>query len=137
MQKLRRAETESAIKAILSNDLGLNFSCFINADEIQKKLNINNKLENFLNITEKVKYIFPFENRGEVVGVTMPHPHGQIYGHPFVPLKLKIELDNCKEHYAKYGTDMLGDMNKEELKFGKRIIAEKTYTLGNCSASNS
>ena len=78
---------------------------------------------------EKVKYIFPFENRGEVVGVTMPHPHGQIYGYPFVPLKLKIELDNCKDHYAKYGSDMLGDMNKEELKFGKRIVAENDTFL--------
>ncbi|MGC9064283.1 MAG: galactose-1-phosphate uridylyltransferase, partial [bacterium] len=28
---------------------------------------------------EKIKYVFIFENRGEVVGVTMPHPHGQIY----------------------------------------------------------
>lgn len=77
----------------------------------------------------KVKYIFPFENRGEVVGVTMPHPHGQIYGYPFVPLKLKVELDSCKEHYALHGTDLLGDMNKEEVKFGKRIIAENDNFL--------
>ena len=28
---------------------------------------------------ERVKYIFPFENRGQEVGVTMPHPHGQLY----------------------------------------------------------
>jgi UDPglucose--hexose-1-phosphate uridylyltransferase len=76
-----------------------------------------------------IKYVFPFENRGEVVGVTMPHPHGQIYGYPFVPLKLKVELDNCKEHFEKYGSDLLGDMNKEELKFGKRIIAENDSFL--------
>ncbi len=33
----------------------------------------------------KVNYIFAFENRGERVGVTLPHPHGQIYAYPFVP----------------------------------------------------
>jgi len=78
---------------------------------------------------KKVQYIFPFENRGEVVGVTMPHPHGQIYGYPFVPLKLRVELDSCKEHYAKHGTDLLGDMNQEEVKFGKRIVAENESFL--------
>ena len=30
-------------------------------------------------------YVMPFENRGEQVGVTLPHPHGQIYSFPFVP----------------------------------------------------
>lgn len=77
----------------------------------------------------KVQYVFPFENRGEVVGVTMPHPHGQIYGYPFIPLKIKVELDNCKTHYLAHGTDLLGDMNKEEIKFGKRIIAENDNFL--------
>lgn len=38
------------------------------------------------------KYIFIFENRGAVVGVTMPHPHGQIYAYPFVPKRLELEL---------------------------------------------
>lgn len=71
-----------------------------------------------------VKYVFPFENRGEEVGVTMPHPHGQIYGYPFIPLKVKVELDNCRAYFEKNGTDLLGDMNLEELKFGKRMVAE-------------
>ena len=35
---------------------------------------------------KKIKYIFIFENRGEVVGVTMPHPHGN-YDNPFIPKK--------------------------------------------------
>ncbi len=32
-----------------------------------------------------VQYVFPFENRGRDAGVTLHHPHGQIYGYPFVP----------------------------------------------------
>jgi UDPglucose--hexose-1-phosphate uridylyltransferase len=32
-----------------------------------------------------VQYVFIFENRGVEVGVTLHHPHGQIYGYPFVP----------------------------------------------------
>ncbi|AEB12880.1 galactose-1-phosphate uridylyltransferase [Marinithermus hydrothermalis] len=32
-----------------------------------------------------VRYVMPFENRGEAVGVTLHHPHGQIYAYPFLP----------------------------------------------------
>jgi UDPglucose--hexose-1-phosphate uridylyltransferase len=32
-----------------------------------------------------VEYVLIFENRGEAVGATLHHPHGQIYGYPFVP----------------------------------------------------
>tara|TARA_B100000963_G_scaffold348050_1_gene355076 strand:- start:2492 stop:3541 length:1050 start_codon:yes stop_codon:yes gene_type:complete len=39
-----------------------------------------------------VKYILPFENRGEECGVTLHHPHGQIYAYPFIPPAIEIEL---------------------------------------------
>ena len=39
-----------------------------------------------------VKHIMIFENTGEAVGVTMPHPHGQIYAFPFVPPRVEKEL---------------------------------------------
>jgi UDPglucose--hexose-1-phosphate uridylyltransferase len=40
----------------------------------------------------KVKHVMVFENAGEAVGVTMPHPHGQIYAFPFVPPRVEKEL---------------------------------------------
>jgi UDPglucose--hexose-1-phosphate uridylyltransferase len=40
----------------------------------------------------KVKHVMVFENTGEAVGVTMPHPHGQIYAFPFVPPRVEKEL---------------------------------------------
>ncbi len=73
---------------------------------------------------EKIKYVFIFENRGEAVGVTMPHPHGQIYGYPFIPKKLELELDACKEHMENTGRCLICDMNREEEKFSKRVIFE-------------
>lgn len=72
----------------------------------------------------KVKYIFQFENRGEEVGVTMPHPHGQIYAYPFLPQKIRVELDSCKKHYRKQGKCLLCDMNEEESTANQRIIGE-------------
>ena len=72
----------------------------------------------------KVQYIFQFENRGEEVGVTMPHPHGQIYAYPFVPQKIQVELESCRSHYKKQGSCLLCDMNQEETLAQERIIGE-------------
>ncbi len=73
---------------------------------------------------EKIKYIFIFENRGEMVGVTMPHPHGQIYGYPFIPKKLELELEACKEHHENNGSCLICDMLKDETQSGDRVIFE-------------
>ncbi|PTM59155.1 galactose-1-phosphate uridylyltransferase [Desmospora activa] len=70
------------------------------------------------------QYILIFENRGEEVGVTMPHPHGQIYAYSQMPLKIGTELHNCRRHFERTGSCLLCDMNQEERAFGKRIIAE-------------
>lgn len=45
---------------------------------------------------ESVQAVFPFENRGEEIGVTLHHPHGQIYGYPFIPEKLRQMLEMSK-----------------------------------------
>lgn len=73
---------------------------------------------------KKIKYIFKFENRGEEVGVTMPHPHGQIYAYSKMPLKIKTELESCREYYEKNNECLICRMNKEEEEFKKRIIVE-------------
>ncbi|MBE7025776.1 MAG: galactose-1-phosphate uridylyltransferase [Ruminococcaceae bacterium] len=73
---------------------------------------------------EKIKYIFIFENRGEVVGVSMPHPHGQIYGYPFLPKKLELEKESFRLHRQNTGNCLLCDMLEEEKRFEKRIIFE-------------
>lgn len=76
-----------------------------------------------------IKYVFPFENRGKEVGVTMHHPHGQLYAYPFIPLKIKTELDNCKAHYLNKASNLFDDMNKEELATGKRMVYQNDNFL--------
>lgn len=83
--------------------------------------------ERFISMSEdkKIKYVFIFENRGDVVGVTMPHPHGQIYGYSVIPKKIEIELDSAKEHYeTNNGECIFCRMNKEEYSANLRIICE-------------
>ena len=79
---------------------------------------------NELSKDEKIKYVFIFENRGAAVGVTMPHPHGQIYGYSFIPKKIELEIDSFKEHEAQTGNCLMCDMLKDEIEAKKRIITE-------------
>jgi len=46
---------------------------------------------------EDIKYVMPFENRGEECGVTLHHPHGQIYCYPFIPPVIEKEIDAFKK----------------------------------------
>jgi UDPglucose--hexose-1-phosphate uridylyltransferase len=46
----------------------------------------------------EVAYVYIFENKGEEVGVTLHHPHGQIYALPFIPPFAAAELAAPREH---------------------------------------
>ncbi len=78
---------------------------------------------------ELVKYIFLFENRGRDVGVTISHPHGQLYAFPYIPLKIETELKNAQKYFDRHGRNLFEDMLAEERKDGRRIIFETEYFL--------
>ncbi len=44
-----------------------------------------------------------FENTGLAIGVTMPHPHGQIYAFPFIPPLVQTELDSASDYFDERG----------------------------------
>ena len=77
-----------------------------------------------LSALEFVKYVFIFENKGEAIGVTLHHPHGQIYAYPFVPPRVQRELDQSKKHFDDTGKCLLCTIIETEKKFGGRIVAE-------------
>lgn len=96
----------------------------LSTDHVKKVVDLWVERYNEIKKDENIKYIFIFENRGEVVGVTMPHPHGQIYGYSFVPKKLQLELESCKEYFEEKKRCLICDMLKDEVAFGQRIIFE-------------
>ncbi len=72
----------------------------------------------------RLRYIFIFENRGEVIGVTMPHPHGQIYAFPFLPPRIERELESARAHRAETGRCLWCDLLEAERRDGRRLVAE-------------
>jgi len=74
-----------------------------------------------------VKYVFIFENKGEAIGVTLHHPHGQIYCYPFVPPRVERELAQSLIHKQETGNCLLCDILAEETRDGRRIVAENEF----------
>ena len=74
-------------------------------------------------------YVLPFENRGVEVGVTLHHPHGQIYAYDFVPPVQQRALDLARAHFALAGENFARTLLKQELESGVRIVAENEYAL--------
>jgi UDPglucose--hexose-1-phosphate uridylyltransferase len=71
-----------------------------------------------------IDYVLIFENKGRDIGVTLFHPHGQIYAFPYIPPKPQKELDNAAEHKARTGRCLFCDIIEEERKDGRRIVVE-------------
>jgi UDPglucose--hexose-1-phosphate uridylyltransferase len=71
-----------------------------------------------------IDYVFIFENKGEAIGVTIHHPHGQIYAFSFIPPKIEREIKNEEEHHKKTGRCLHCDVVADELKDRRRIVAE-------------
>jgi UDPglucose--hexose-1-phosphate uridylyltransferase len=61
-----------------------------------------------------VKYVFIFENRGEKIGVTLSHPHGQIYAFPFIPPIIERELLSARKYMNKNKKCLFCDILKKE-----------------------
>jgi UDPglucose--hexose-1-phosphate uridylyltransferase len=70
-----------------------------------------------------VVQVYPFENRGEEIGVTLGHPHGQIYGYPFVTPRTALMLRSLTEHReATGGRNLFDDILADERADGSRIV---------------
>jgi len=69
-----------------------------------------------------VKYVMPFENRGVEVGVTLHHPHGQIYAYPVVPPVPARELEQQQRYFEERGRGLLVDLVDAEILDGRRIV---------------
>ena len=72
----------------------------------------------------EVAHVLIFENRGEVVGVSNPHPHCQVYATNFVFKTTELQLEAEREHLAQSGRVLFRDIIAAEQADGRRIIAE-------------
>jgi UDPglucose--hexose-1-phosphate uridylyltransferase len=72
----------------------------------------------------EVAQVFPFENRGKEIGVTLQHPHGQIYGYPLVTPRTATMLSRAAEHRDRTGRLLLRDVLDAERADGSRVVLD-------------
>jgi UDPglucose--hexose-1-phosphate uridylyltransferase len=77
----------------------------------------------------EVEHVLIFENRGEVVGVSNPHPHCQIYATNFVFKTTEIEIAAEREHLAQTGRVLFQDIIAAEQADGRRVLAENAGAI--------
>ncbi len=73
--------------------------------------------------TPGIEQVFCFENRGEEIGVTLNHPHGQIYGYPYLTPRTAAMLGQAREHRMCHGGNLFGELLADEVADGSRIVA--------------
>jgi UDPglucose--hexose-1-phosphate uridylyltransferase len=71
-----------------------------------------------------IKYIQIFENKGEIMGCSNPHPHGQIWASSSIPLEVAKEAHQQKKYFDKHQQSLLSAYLKIELEKNERIVLE-------------
>ena len=82
-----------------------------------------------LSAEKRVKFVYIFENNGETIGVTMPHPHGQIYAFPLIPPIISRELYYSEKYFLKKKRCLHCDILERERKDDARIIFEEEHFM--------
>jgi len=80
-----------------------------------------------LDVRRDLAYVLIFENRGEMMGASNPHPHGQIWATSIVPDEVARELHNQQTYQATHGRPLLIDYAQAELQAGERVVSSNDH----------
>ncbi|MEU6984749.1 galactose-1-phosphate uridylyltransferase [Streptomyces sp. NPDC046324] len=76
-----------------------------------------------------VEQVYCFENRGAEIGVTLGHPHGQIYAFPYVTPRTALMRRQAAEHRARTGRNLFDDVVARERRDGGRVVLESEHWI--------
>ena len=74
-----------------------------------------------------VEQVFPFENRGVEIGVTLAHPHGQIYAYPFVTPQTRRMLAAARRYRERTWGNLFADLLAAERAAGERVVSASEH----------
>lgn len=76
-----------------------------------------------------VEHVLVFENKGDVVGVSNPHPHCQLYATNFVFRTIELEAEACAAYLAGHGRPLFQDVIAAEEADGRRLLVQRPRAL--------
>ncbi len=74
-----------------------------------------------------VEQVFCFENRGAEIGITLAHPHGQIYAYPYVTPRTRLSLGAAERHRERTGGNLFADVLAAEREAGVRVVGSNEH----------
>jgi len=106
---------------VFAKDAGLSLAG-LPLDHIELLMEVWGDRVEKLGADPRIRYVLPFENKGVEVGVTLHHPHGQIYAYPFVPpVPQRMQLQELT-HFRETGSPLLEGLIAKEIASGERLI---------------
>ncbi|UCH65402.1 MAG: UDP-glucose--hexose-1-phosphate uridylyltransferase [Ignavibacterium sp.] len=99
----------------------------MSAPEIRKVIDM--WVEQAEELATKYKWVQVFENKGEIMGCSNPHPHGQIWASSFIPNEALKEIDNQGTYFNKHKNQLLLDYMEEENIKAKRKVIENDFWI--------
>ncbi|WP_283130487.1 UDP-glucose--hexose-1-phosphate uridylyltransferase [Enterovibrio norvegicus] len=97
----------------------------LSLDEIQHV--IATWINQYNELSETYPWVQIFENKGEAMGCSQPHPHGQIWANSFVPTEVATKDHHQKHYFEEHGSSLLHDYVTRELRLKERIVVETEH----------
>lgn len=97
------------------------------ADEIKKVVDLWCKEYKEIGDLDYINHVQIFENKGDIMGCSNPHPHGQIWGQTSIPDEPAKESKMQAAYFEKHGRTLLSDYVEQEIKLVDRILFENNH----------
>lgn len=122
------AETEKGICKVVcfSPDHSLTLP-LMEVEDITKVVQMWKREYKKLGETEDINYVQIFENKGEIMGCSNPHPHGQIWSQLSIPTEIQKKTRHFKKYWKENERSLLADYLMQELKLKERILLENEH----------
>jgi UDPglucose--hexose-1-phosphate uridylyltransferase len=99
----------------------------MSVEAIEKVIELWQKEFKELTANTDIKYIQIFENKGEIMGCSNPHPHGQVWASSSIPLEIERETRQQQVYFQKTGKSLLQAYLDIELRKQERIVDENEH----------
>jgi UDPglucose--hexose-1-phosphate uridylyltransferase len=125
---LLEAESESGICKVVcfSPDHSLTLP-LMPVEDVKKVVEMWKKEYAELGANPDINYVQIFENKGDVMGCSNPHPHGQIWSQSSIPNELLKKSENFNNYWEKNNKSLLSAYLEQELELKERIILENEH----------
>lgn len=125
---LLKAKSESGICKVISFSPDHRLTLpLLSVSEIEKVIDCWKNEFRTISADPSIRYIQIFENKGEIMGCSNPHPHGQIWSQESLPLEIVKELVQQKKYYEEHGSSLLSDYIRIEQEQKERIVVENDH----------